>query len=129
MQCDPESFVVDDPDYLAPPKRQRSRSKNWMNRTPEDRRRHPKAYLEYLFDAQIDGSTLYNEKMASEMLRNLSWNLALRRTDASKFLRSFLKDLAHDMDPSPEIQPFLTTGACAPQTLSIDPAQRVLRNL
>src|SRR5262245_54627390 len=63
--CDQERFEVDDNQYLSPPRLTGKGSICWLHRAPEQRRKHPKAYLEFLCDPNLDGATTYDEKTAT----------------------------------------------------------------
>ncbi len=140
---DPEDFSVDDAEYLETPVTFGKGSRDWRNRPAENRRIHPKAYLEYLctpaeHNAGADGTngekvavpkTTYDERKAVDVLKSLSWPLAVQRLDASRYLRSLLADLAETLNPHPSIKPLIEHQHCAPLTFSADPSKRILRNL
>jgi hypothetical protein len=102
--CDVEEFHVDDPVYVGVPvvpKRQRVRN-DWRC---EDRHGHPKHYVAYLTDAQLDGKARYSEtKQGCDALADLDWP-AIVRSDRSpavaRFARSFLADLVDMLGSSP----------------------------
>jgi hypothetical protein len=108
--CDVEAFSVDDPPYLAPAN---DTDIAWHK---DNRRRHPKHYLEYLTDPALDGRSRYDEvTTGAAALASLAWERLVSTTDRPpahlRFARSMLVDL-HDMlgdapsgDPLAQLDP------------------------
>lgn len=93
--CDVEAFSVDDAAYLAPAA---NSDIVWRK---DNRRRHPKHYLEYLTDPALDGRCRYDEvTTGADALASLAWPQLVSRSDLPpahlQFARSMLADL-HDM--------------------------------
>ena len=131
--CDIEGFHVEDTVYLdtpTVPKAHRERH-DWR---VENRQGHPKSYLAYLTDPQLDGKARYTEtKHGAEALASLEWpNIVLggRRPAVARFARSLIADLV-DMLGTPERWPdlgALELDECHP--LTWPPARdTLLRNL
>jgi hypothetical protein len=131
--CDIEAFHVDDPTYLnAPivPKPERVRH-DWRC---EERQGHPKRYIEFLTDAQLDGKARYSEtKHGCDALAELNWPAivcGVRSQAVARFARSFLSDLVDMLGPSPsypELDALVVTD-CHPLTWPPHKAN-LLRNL
>lgn len=127
--CDVEAFSVDDPAYLDPPDH---RDIGWRK---ENRRRHPKHYLEYLTDPAHDGKVRYDEtRMGVQALASLAWPDVLcperHPSPHRRFARSLFADLC-DMLGTAQTATGLSAldrRHCEPRTWP-PPPQRVLRNL
>ncbi|HEY8378014.1 MAG TPA: hypothetical protein VIK91_16065 [Nannocystis sp.] len=125
---DIEAFEVDDSNYLD------ARHDPAIAWCTDNRARHPKHYLRYLTDPQLDGKHRYNELGPGvAALETLAWSEVVR-TDTrpathARFARSLLADLhdmlgiAHDAQPAPP-----EPAHCHPLTWP-PPASPVLRNL
>lgn len=132
--CDVEAFHVDDPAYTAAPsvpKPDRMRH-DWRI---DDRHRHPKHYLGYLTDEQLDGRARYQEtEHGASALAGLDWPTVVRRGDrappVARFARSLLADLCDMLDARPESldDAELQPADCHPLTWP-PPRDPVLRNL
>lgn len=130
--CDIEAFVVDDERYLADPIAPDPRPA-WRK---DGRRRHPKHYLEFLTDPQLDGRFRYHEtSLGGQALAELDWPRILSRTDArdppaARFARSLFTDLSEALAASPRgcTDADLEPRDCHPLTWP-PPRDHVLRNL
>lgn len=123
--CDIEAFAVDDPAYLTPLSVPPLR---WQT---ENRRQHPKHYLEYLTDAKLDGGFRYQEtSLGARALADLDWAAVLARGSAARFARSLLADLADMLgsDPLGCSHERLALAGCHPLTWP-PPRERILRNI
>lgn len=128
---DAEDFLVDDPAYTAVPPPP-SGTKDWR-RNPKERAFHPKRYLEYLADPNLDGRTRYLEtRNGADALAALDLEPVLGQPAHMRFLRSLLLDLAERTPPAPALEPLLR-GDFAPETWTPYKQRRdqpfVLRNL
>lgn len=127
-RADAESFIVEDPAYLTPndlPKKDH----RWRR---ANRRVHPKHYLEYLTDPQLDNNPRYDElTLGCDALKQLAWGPMLTSSPtALRFARSLFTDLA-EMLGEPPVDCTLEdidAGTCHPLTWP-PPRDRVLRNL
>lgn len=127
-RTDSESFQADDPDYLTPsdlPKKDHA----WRR---ANRRVHPKHYLEYLTDPQLDNNPRYDETtLGRDALVELRWASMLTAfPTALRFARSLFADLADMLGEAPAGCSLeeLDAGDCHPLTWP-PPRAPVLRNL
>ncbi|MFV8754519.1 hypothetical protein ACNOYE_28555 [Nannocystaceae bacterium ST9] len=132
---DVEDFHVEDPRYLevpAVPKPARKRH-DWRC---EDRQGHPKRYLEYLTDAELDGKGRYTETIhGCAALTELDWPTVVRGdarapTVFARFARSLMADLVDMLGSSPVCPDLdaLEVEHCHALTWP-PPAENILRNL
>lgn len=129
---DVEDFLVDDPVYEKVPLPQgttkRSAPRDWR-RSPEQRPRHPKKYVQYLADHQLDGQTDYDETTRGRRaLESLDWSRVLRPQTSARMIRSLFADLARIGPPArPSLSP--QDDGCSPFTWRPGARDRVLRNV
>jgi len=136
--CDPEQFVVDDPEYIGvpEPRKPQVRKKSIRAILKQDwrfgaatRPRHPKKYIQFLCDEAGDGATAYRETTGgADALRALSWSHVLARPDQVPLLRSLLADISRLVEPRPELASLLAPGE--PRCATWPPPQNnLLRNI
>lgn len=88
---DPEDFEVEDPTYAGVPPSDLKRE--WPH-NPALRSKHPKKYISFLGDKNLDALTAYKESTTgAAALRDLDWLQVLSRAEQYPFLRAILADL------------------------------------
>ena len=129
---DVEDFLVSDADYERVPvplgATKRTAPRDWR-RSPEQRARHPKKYVQYLSDPLLDGQTRYDETTKGKhALERLDWSGVLRARHNARLIRSLFADLARIAPPTPASLS-LADEDCSPLTWRVSERGRVLRNL
>lgn len=129
---DLEQFTVSDPAYEAvagPLVATKKEAKGDWRRSPDQRPRHPKKYVQYLADPALDGQTRYREATTGrDALKTLDWAQVLQQPRFTRLARSLFADLAQIAHPVEA--GFATSDAdCSPLTWRYGRADRVLRNI
>jgi hypothetical protein len=119
------SFLVNEPDFLAPPDRPaKEKLPPWAT---ADRARHPKRYLQFLCDPTGKKARAYVETNGGRAaLRDLDWPAVLAPQAHVRFMRSLIHDLAHALGQDAVAQRF--AGATHPLTWP-PRNNRLLRNI
>lgn len=126
MAQDIEAFAVDDDAYLTSPNGWiPSGARGAASWATENRRRHPKHYLQYLLDPTGTVRRPFREKEhGKRMLEALHWERVVGPDVHARMVRSFLRDVAEMVGVAPR---WLESGASHP-TVSRKPSGR-LRNV
>ncbi len=122
---DVESFLVNEPAFLAPPNRtSKSTPPPWAI---PDRARHPKSYLQFLCDPTGKEIRAYVETVGGQAaLRYLDWNAVLMPPSHVCFVRSLIHDIADALGEHAVAQRF--QGTTHPLTWP-PPRNNLLRNI